>query len=277
MMMLEEIHHGFSEHKVTNLMRKLGRLTLFGFLALLGLGCSRAMLTAISPVAHPGSLRGVKVALVEFPSLPPDYPIRAKPFFPSLTGELYEEDTRIRRPNPTAIGGGLTPGEVEEIVAMRTFVPRDHQTILNDTILLAMGQKGFFVELSPSAAAASRAGATLIVMGVVKKFKIERVGEGKDFRGLSTNAKAEVRVLVGLFSGLTGAPVWEGELQSTVTHTELYTQALQAKGANVLHVLRLNESPYHGFRSLLAMASYNIASQLAERLETIALTGAPGQ
>jgi len=253
--------------------RKLAWLPLAGVLPLLGLGCAPSVtLTAPAPIVPAATLKGVQVALVEFVPLPKTYPVGAKAYFPALTRELYEEERTVRDRK-----AGLDPRiSFVKKVTVRTFVPRDHLTILTETMLLFMKEKGVTISLAPTLGAARESGASLIVTGVLSEFKVGQPSDETVFmrsHGLFTNAQANVRVSIMIFSGPTGARLWEGQFQSTVIHTEILTNALHATW---IEVLGMSETSFHPLRVLLAVATYNLAAQLVDRLEqTVGLTGGP--
>ncbi|MDE2179454.1 MAG: hypothetical protein KGJ40_01205 [candidate division NC10 bacterium] len=250
-------------------------LTLLG-LSLLSFGCATApMLTPPAVIVPTPALKGVRVAVVDFVPLPKIYPTGLRPLFPSLTGELYEEERVVTGPEVRTSSG-------EETVTIRTFVPRDHWAILTDTILLAMKEKGMIVEQAPSIAAAKQQGAVIIIAGVVKEFEVTGQATYRfarfdwfQFRptDLASAGEANVRVWMIIFSGLTGDRLREEELHATATHTALPTNAFYAKGARVLEI---DEASLHPLRALLTVASYNLAAQLVDRLgQTVALSGGP--
>jgi hypothetical protein len=193
------------------------------------------------------------VALVEFVPLPKTYPIGAKALW--FAGELYDEE----RP--------VVAYSQEKVIRM--FVPRDHQVILTETMLLAMKENGLGVQLLPSVTAAKRVGAILIVSGALMEFKAGPASDSNFwFDGGFLNCQADIRVSITIFSGQTGARLWEGELHSTATHTKILTNALDA---NWIMALDINERSFHPLRALLAVASYNLTAQLVEHLEQTAL------
>ena len=250
-------------------LKKLGYLTIGGVWALLGLSCAYApRLTAIATIAPKASLQGVKVALVDFIPLPRTYPAGAERYFPTLTGELYEEEREVQSPGVamTAAKATTTPPVRQKVLA-RMFVPRDHLPILTETLMLAMSEKGIDVQRLPAVAAARTTGADLIVSGVVKEFKAGQASDGADplrESDLSTNGRADIRVAMLILSGHTGSTLWEGEIHSTVTHSKIFTNALHARWTEALDI---NEASLHAFRTLFAMASYNVAARLVDELE----------
>ena len=210
------------------------------------------------------------MALVDFVPLPKTYPVGAKRYFPTLTGELYEEERMILRPGPAMTHIEAQTSFVKEKVTVRTFVPRDHLAILTETVLLAMKEKGIAVQPSHTLGAAQRQDPALIITGVVTEFRAGQASDSSDFlaqSGNSTSGQADIRVSVIIFSGNTGARLWEEELHSTVVHTKIITNALHA---NWIDALEVTEVSLHPFRALLALASYNLAAQLVERLERAA-------
>lgn len=250
-------------------------LALLG-ISLLSFGCATApMLTPPAVIVPTPALKGVRIALVEFVPLPTTYPVGAKPVFPTLTGELYEEEKVFKRPAlGTTSTDVMTSFVDEEKAFVRSFVPRDHLTILTETMLVAMKEKGIAVQLSPSLSSAQRSGANLIVMGILREFNVGNVADYDGRRRQQTpsrfNAQANIRVSWTIFSGQTGARLWEGELQQTVDHSRISTNAFIAQW---IQVLAIGESSLHPLRTLLAVASYNLAAQLVERLdEAAALT-----
>ena len=200
------------------------------------------------------------MALVEFVPLPKTYPVGAKALW--FAGELYDEE----RP--------VVAYSQEKVIRM--FVPRDHQAILTETMLLAMKENGLGVQLLPSVTAAKRVGASLIVSGALMEFKAGPVSDSifRFNRAFPWQAEwgfpwqADIRVSITIFSGQTGARLWEGELHSTATHTKMLTNALDA---NWIMALNINEKSLHPLRALLAVASYNLTAQLVEHLEQAAL------
>lgn len=252
-------------------MRKLAWLAIAGISPLLGLGCMPApSLTRLTPLLPRASFQGVQVALVEFAPLPKTYPVGAKPYFPTLTGELYEEERVILRPGPAMTRIEAQTSFVKEKVTVRTFIPRDHLTILTETVLLAMKEKGIAVQVSPTLSAARQQDPALIVTGVVNEFRAGQASDNSDFSAESgniTSGQADIRVSVIIFSRDAGTRLWEGELHSTVVHTEIITNALHA---NWIDALEITGVSLHPFRALLALASYNLAAQLVERLEETA-------
>ena len=257
-----------SESSVGTVWRKLAWLPLAGVLPLLGLGCAPfAMLTAPAPIVPTAALKGVQIALVEFVPLPKTYPIGAKRFFPTLTGELYEEEREVQRPGTAMTRAEAMTSIVRKKVVVRTFVPRDHLSILTETLLLAMSEKGIDAQRLPSVAAAHKAGARLIVSGALKEFKVGQVSDGIDFQqeaDHTTSGRADIRVAVLILSGHTGSTLWEGDIHSMVTHSKIFTNALHAIWINALNI---DEASLHAFRTLLAMASYNVAARLVDELE----------
>lgn len=226
-------------------------LALLG-LSLLSFGCATApMLTTPAVIVPTPALKGVRIALVEFAPLPTTYPVGTKPVFPTLTGELYEEEKVVTGPEARTSSG-------EETVVVRTFVPRDYQIILAETVLLAMQEKGMVVQIAPTVAAAQQGGEGLIVTGVVKEFKY-------------IGGQADIQVSVLILSALTGVRLWEGEFHSTATHT-----AVHVPNAVSWQLLEIGEASFHPLRALLALAGYNLAAQLVERLgQTVTLSGEP--
>jgi len=259
-----------SASSVRAVQRKLAWLALAGLSPLLSLGCAPTpTLTRLAPIQPTAALQGMPVALVQFVPLPKNYPGGAKPFFPTPTGELFEEERIVRRPVPAMTGLEAQTSLVNEKVTVRTFVPRDHQAVLTETMLLAMKENGLGVQLLPSVTAAKRVGAILIVSGALMEFK---AGPASDWNlrfnwGFPTY-QADIRVSITIFSGHTGARLWEGELHSTATHTKILTNALDA---NWITALDINERSFHPLRALLAVASYNLTAQLVEHLEQTAL------
>lgn len=249
-------------------MKKLGCLMIGGIGALLGLGCApAARLTAVATITPKASLQGVSIALLDFIPLPRTYPDGVERFFPTLTGELYEEERVVQRPGAAMAAAEAMTSHVQEKVPVRLFVPRDHLAILIETLLLAMSEKWIDVQRLPSVAAAHTAGAHLIVSGVVKEFKAGQASDGSDLlreSDLSTSGRVDIRVAVLISSGSTGSKLWEGDIHSTVTHSKIFTNALHARWTEALEI---DEASLHAFRSLFAMASYNVAARLVGELE----------
>ena len=261
--------------RTKTMQRKRAWLALAGLSPLLSLGCTLApTLTRIAPIQPTASLQGVQVALVEFVPLPKTYPVDAKALW--ISAELYDEQRAVQRPG-TATTAREATTKVQETLPNRTFVPRDHLNILTKTMLLAMKQRGMPVQLSPSMAAAQKQGADVIVAGVVKEFKVTLQESplawlGPGYSG--PTGEADIRVWTVILSGQTGARLWEGELQSRVTHSGISTNALDTRW---IQILSINESSFHPLRALLAVASYNLAAQLVDRLaETATLAGRIG-
>lgn len=246
-------------------------LTLLG-LSLLSFGCtSTAVLTPPAVIAPTPVLKGIRVALVDFVPLPKTYPAGSRLLFPSLTGELYEEERVVTGPEVRTSSG-------EGTMTIRTFVPRDHWAILADTILLSMKEKGITIEHARSVAAAKQQGAAVIIAGAMKEFKA--TGQRATYRSdwfrpaeLASASEANVRVWTIILSGHTGDRLWEGELHATTTHEALFSNAFYAKGTRVLEI---NEASLHPLRALLAVASYNLAARLVDRLgQIVALSEGP--
>jgi hypothetical protein len=208
----------------------------------------------------------MRVALLDFIPLPRTYTVDAERFFPTITGELYEEEREIQRPGAAMTAAEAMTSHAQEKVPVRTFVPRDHLAILNETLVLAMSAKGIDVQRFPSVAAAHKAGARLIVIGAVKEFKVGQMSDDIRLQGgqISTSGRADIRVAVLIVSGSTGSTLWEGEIHSTVTHSEILTNALHARW---IQALAIDETSLHAFRTLFAMASYNVAAKLMDELE----------
>lgn len=245
-----------SASSVRTVQRKLAWLALAGLSPLLSLGCTLApTLTRLAPIQPTASLQGLQVALVEFVPLPKTYPVGAKLLW--FAGELYDEERPVVAYSQKKV--------------IRMFVPRDHQAILTETMLLAMKENGLGVQLLPSVTAAKRVGASLIVSGAFMEFK---AGPASDSIFQFNNRaegfpwQADIRVSITIFSGQTGARLWEGELHSTATHTKMLTNALDTNWTGALDI---NEKSFHPLRALLAVASYNLAAQLVEHLEQTAL------
>lgn len=248
------------------------------WLALLGLlplsfGCaSTPVLTPPAVISPTPALKGVRVAVIDFVPLPKNYPAGLRPLFPSLTGELYEEERVVTGPEVRTSSG-------EETVTLRTFVPRDHWAILTDTIVLAMKEKGINAEHAQSIAAAKQQGAAVIIAGAMKESKATGQATYRfdwfRFRPADAEIAGEATIRVGMIilSGHTGDRLWEGELYATTTHTALLTNAFHVQGARVLEI---NEVSLHPLRALLAVASYNLAAQLVDRLgQIVALSEGP--
>ena len=264
---------GLSESSVKTVWRKLAWVPLAGVLPLLGLGCApSATLTAPARIVPTAALKGIQIALVEFVPLPKTYPIGAKRFFPTLTGELYEEEREFRSPGTAMTGAEAeTTPPVRQKFLVRMFVPRDHLRILTETLLLAMSEKGIDVQRVSSVAAAHKAGARLIVSGAVKEFKVGEVSDDKFIGSVSEpfiSGLADIQVAVLIASGSTGSTLWEGDIHSTVTHEQIFTNALHAKW---IAALSIDENSLHPLRTLLAMASYNLAAKLVDELEKSAV------
>jgi hypothetical protein len=104
----------------------------------------------------------------------------------------------------------------------------------------------------------------------MKEFKLGQMSDDIRLQGgqFSTSGRADIRVAVLIVSGSTGSTLWEGEIHSMVTHSNFFTIALHARW---IQALAIDETSLHAFRTLFAMASYNVAAKLVEELEKSAV------
>jgi hypothetical protein len=190
----------------------------------------------------------IKIALVDFFPLPPDYPEKIHPFELAFSGEVYEDDK----------------------TKFRVFIPNNYKEIINLAFAVAFERND--IELVPcqTVTEAILSEPDYIITGVVKDYKVtcEKLpfswGYGSRWRWL-THVTFEVKVLNGEASEM----LLQKEITDNFEHDLLWASVNLHTKSLVWH--DINETTYHPLRTLLVYSTHNCASKLLQMIDEICL------
>lgn len=188
--------------------------------------CLTPVRTAVQSPPVAAVSTNIRIALVHFLPLPPDYPRGARLYELDGSGELFEMPDR----------------------KTRVFVPRDYQDMIPRVLALALREAGFHVASYSSLTAASSDRPNVIVYGGIKTFLVSPAEPG---------FKASAVFHLVLADGNLNI-FWRGDLPSHVMHSGLEIANIVDPGDG----LAINELSFHPLRALLAQAIYDTAASL---------------
>ena len=190
----------------------------------------------------------IKIALVDFFPLPPNYPEKIHPFELAFSGEVYEDD------------------ETE----FRVFVPNNYKEIINLAFAIAFERSGVELVFCRTVTEAILSEPDYIITGLVKDYKVtcEQLPfsweYGRRWRWL-THVTFEVKVL----DGEAAETLLQKEITDNFEHDFLRVSLSLHTKSMVWH--DINETTYHPLRTLLVYSTHNCASKLLQMIDEICL------